>query len=186
VGIVGVAREMIRQDAIPDRLLPHYTKLLRSGTVVWGHTAQANTRLYNPGPDDPPANTLYSPDVYFDRSPHHLDDIARALYDLKGTTPRDPELARVAAIMTDEYNCVEKEPLPAQLTEGHDVYLTSTLIHRSRLPDRVLSDRLFPLLVCPGETPANMILPLPYWPEELVEAWGSPGFPHPRRGTGGA
>jgi Fe-S cluster assembly iron-binding protein IscA len=174
-GAAGPVKDLDPRDAIPRELWPHYIELLRAGTVVWGCIAQANANLFAPGDRDHPANIIYSCTSAFDDNPGRLADIAHAVFQLKNTTPADPELATIAALITDEFNCAEKEPLPRQLTEGHDVYFACTLVHRSRLPNGILSDSVFPLLVCPQRTPANMILPLRYWPRELAGRWGQLG-----------
>jgi len=45
-------------------------------------------------------------------------------------------------------------------------------IQPSHLPAGHLASGFFPLLICPEKTEAVMVLPCPYWPEELREAWG--------------
>jgi iron-sulfur cluster assembly protein len=104
-----------------------------------------------------------------------LADLAHAVYELKGTEQEDPALGEVAAIISDDFNMVEKERLPERLAGADEVYLAWIIVHRSRLPSRFLSDRLVPLLICPGKTTTNMIVPAPYWPRDLVDRWGKLG-----------
>jgi iron-sulfur cluster assembly protein len=172
IGLGSPAAELDLRETIPESLRPHYLELARHGAVVWGHTAQANRQLYSPGYEDLPCNTIYSPSPYFDSRPDRLAEVADAVYALKDTGPADPELADVAATITDEFNGVEKQRLPERLTDGREVYLAWTIVHRPRLPEGVLSDRLLPLVIAPGKTRANMILPLRYWARPLVDHWG--------------
>ena len=146
--------------------------LLESGTVAWGCTAQANRLLYMAGDEDNPCNTVYSPSPYFDDNPQHLADITNRVRKLKDTEPEDPQLAAVAAAITDPFNQIDKQQLPYKLTDGHEVYFAWTLVHRSRLPDGILSDRILPLMICPERTPATMILPLALWARPLIDRWG--------------
>jgi Fe-S cluster assembly iron-binding protein IscA len=160
------------RDDVPKMIRPHYQILLEAGSVVWACTAQANRLLYMEGGEDNPGNTVYSPSPYFDDNPQHLADITNRVRQLKDTEPEDPELAAVAASITDPYNMVDKQLLPYKLTDGHEVYFAWTLIHRSRLPDGKLSDRILPLMICPARTPATMILPRPFWARQIVDHWG--------------
>jgi Fe-S cluster assembly iron-binding protein IscA len=172
LGFAPTPLRMDPRDDVPASVRPHYEQLLREGEVVWGHVVMANRALYEPGDRDHPGNVVYSPKAHFDEHPEDLTAIAHAVYALKDTAPDDPALAEVAATISDDYNGVEKQRLPKALTGGRVVYLAWTIFHRSRLPKGYLADRLVPLLICPKQTPANMVLPLPYWPRELAEQWG--------------
>lgn len=50
------------------------------------------------------------------------------------------------------------------MTDGFCVYLTSVMLHRSRLPGGVLNTSVLPVAVAPGRPSACMLLPLPCWP----------------------
>jgi Fe-S cluster assembly iron-binding protein IscA len=172
LGIAARVPAVGPRDDVPEAIWPHYQLLLDSGIVVWGCTAQANRLLYEPGDEDNPGNTVYSPSPYFDDNPQHLADITNRVRQLKGSEPNDPELAAVAAAITDPYNQIDKQLLPYKLTDGHEVYFAWTLIHRGRLPDGVLSDRMLPLMICPERTPGTMIPPLAFWARPLIDRWG--------------
>jgi hypothetical protein len=89
-----------------------YRLLLEQGRVVWGAVAQANTGLFVRGPRDLPANTVYSLDPHFDAAPEALRAIAHGVFEVKETTPPDPEVARMAALIADEKNHAHDIPLP--------------------------------------------------------------------------
>jgi Fe-S cluster assembly iron-binding protein IscA len=158
-------------DDVPEALRPHYEILLDTGHIVWGTLAQVNTGMFLPGPNDLPGETVYSTDAYFDDHPRDLAEIGRAAFALKNTEPVDRNLQRVAALMTNEYDRTPRQPLPRQLTEGREVFLAITIFHRSCLPNGIVSARVFPLLIDPGRTEANMILPMPYWSDLLQGGW---------------
>jgi hypothetical protein len=153
--------------------------LLRDrGRVVWGFLVQANQVLFDPGNRQVlPANVIYSPDPWFDDRAPFLEEVARGLFGLKGTSPGDAELERFAEAITDELVRTMRLALPRSLCEGREAYFTTCLIQPSHLPGGCLAAGSFPLVICPEKTEAVMILPARYWPEELCVVWsaGGPG-----------
>jgi hypothetical protein len=157
-----------------DRLLDiyrHRKALLQRGQVVWGHLIQANAQLFRPGANDCPAAAVYSRDPFFDDQLATLSRIANALYDLKGTQPDDPTLARFAHTITDERERIMKLAVPHKLTGGRDVFYTVIMVHRKHLPDGYLTDSVFPLLIHPPDIEATLIVPSRYWSPGLVGRW---------------
>jgi len=124
-----VGEALVRDQRIRNRAV------LRKGQVVWGAIVQANTDLYRKGPSAMPANLVYSLDPYFDSHPGHLCAIATRIAKLKDKSPADPILAKVAAIVTDEMNMIANWRIPFILADGHEAFLTSTMIH-PRAPAR--------------------------------------------------
>jgi hypothetical protein len=149
--------------------------LLRDGgRVVWGFTVQANSELFEPSNRTPlPAAVLYSPDPAFDERPDVLQSVAEGLFDLKGTTPDNPELAQFAAAITDEYARTMRLQLPPVLCAGRAAYMTSCIIQPSHLPGGYLAAPFYPLVIFPERTVATMMLPCQYWPAELLQAWSN-------------
>jgi hypothetical protein len=148
--------------------------LLREGKVVWGHLVQANQHLFRLGPDDHPALTIYAASATFDDGFRDLEVIARRLFGLKNTTPDDPDELRAAARITDERDRKMGWVVPPTLTGGKEVFATTFMVFRSHLPQRHLQSGWFPLLIH-AETPAVMIVPSIYWPNELVQRWSRIG-----------
>jgi hypothetical protein len=161
------------RDYIPDKLRPHYQLLLKKGQVVWGGTAMANNRLFEPGSDDQPGLSVYSIDPYYDALPKDLRAVGKACFLLKNTIPSDPDFQSIAARMTYEYDPTIRDLVTTRLTDGRQVYLGYTMFHRARLPERALFGGPFPLVVAPALTPINMVLPLPYWSKALRRHWRS-------------
>lgn len=163
-----------------DRLYLVYRQqdhLLEQGQVVWGCIVQANTLLFKTGRGDHPAAVLYSPDPFFDEDVDLLLRIAYGIYSLKGTLPLDETLARFAHMITNEMERQLRLPLPLGMTEGREVFYTTIMVPRKHLPDRKLSQGVFPLLISPEQTPAAMILPSTFWPEPLTRLWVSNSRP---------
>ena len=173
LGLRHPVNDLGRISRVYNSCIPHYKVLLRFGRVVWSAVVQANTGLLVSGENDLPANTLLSPSIYFDRNPAHLVDIAHSLFEMKGSPPADPELRRVSEIVTNETNNASNELLPMKLADGHEVYLTTTIIHRMCLPRKTLSDNLLPMVICPEQTHANMILPRDMWAADMKRQWGN-------------
>jgi hypothetical protein len=120
------------------------------GRVVWGHLVQANEALFNPGSAQVlPAQVIYSPDKYFDDQVQLLQAIAQGLFDLKGTRPKNPELKRFAAAITNEVTRIMRLAIPRALCEDRKVFLTTCLIEPLHLPGAYLASGLFPLVICP-------------------------------------
>jgi len=109
--------------------------------------------------------------VLVDARPHHLLRICDKIAGLKYTTPDDIVLGKVAAVITDEMNAIANWRLPRRITDGHAVYLSSTMFHRCRLPGGELHGRLLPIVVAPDHFKFNMVLPLSCWPPGLIDAW---------------
>jgi hypothetical protein len=142
------------------------------GCVVWGALVQANNSLFDPSNRQVlPAGVIYSPDPFFDGRVSVLQSIAQGLFELKGTVPVDKERRKLARAITGEVERLMRSPLPASITDRREVFLTTCLIQPSHLPAGHLAAGYFPLLICPEQTDAVMILPAWYWPKEAQEAW---------------
>jgi hypothetical protein len=164
-----------------DGLAPIYAqqnRLLRSGTVTWAALVQANMHLFKPGLQDHPAQTVYASDG--DAHPELLLRAARRLYQLKNTTPTNPEDRALAALITDEMDRNTGVKLPASFsseaagTDGKALTLTlltsSFMVFRAHLPGRTLRGNVFPLLTHP-DVKAVMIVPQQFWPQDFQNYW---------------
>jgi hypothetical protein len=155
------------------RMVARDQYLLRDhGRVVWGFLVQANEVLFDPRNRQVlPANVIYSPDTYFDDRVALLQGVAGGLFQLKGTSPGDEELEKFATAITNEVARTMRLPLPRPLCQGKEVYFTTCLIQPSHLPGGYLASGFFPIVICPEETDAVLILPARYWPNELCQVW---------------
>lgn len=158
-------------DHVPAELAPHYRLLLEHGRVVWAVVAQAEDALYGHGVKDLMANTVYCDDPSSDADLDALRQVARDVFAVKNTKPADPQVAKIAGLITDEQNRALNVPLPDVMTGGRRVLFTTTLVHRRRLPTGYLADAALPIVIAPDMTPWNMLLPLRYWSPGLHGLW---------------
>lgn len=153
------------------QLFENKQDVFKYGNIVWGHIVQANTLLFEPGEDDCPASVLFCPDpkqvIHFET----LQSAAQRMFQLKNTTPSDPELLKIAQALTNEVTRTFGVKVPQQFSDGFSLYQASTFIARKHLPNGVLSRPLFPLLVNSKSPFYCFPLPSQYWSNSLVEDW---------------
>jgi hypothetical protein len=177
-----VPKPLWLQQNRKDKMMIHFKHLkttLAEGTVVWGHVIQANALMFEPGTANCPGEIVYSIHDSSRAKPHDLQEIAQALYRLKGTKPADPELAPIANYLADEYIRVFGLPVPRTISQSLRCMISSTFFVRKHLPKRRLWTPLLPVIV--NRTQPHVAVPLPerYWPSDLVAWWTGT-----RRGTG--
>lgn len=148
--------------------------ILRDGSLRWGFIVQANELLFEPGRIDCPATIAFGTDDGDPMLPLELEPIVGAVAALKETRPEDPALAPVARHLTEELRREYGLPLPASLTDGRRVAMSTTMILRKHLPLGRLCAPVVPLLADPEHD--GVVIPLPerWWPERLA-AWWSAG-----------
>lgn len=152
------------------QIIEQQGRLVKEGRVMWAALVQANSSLFVPGPSDSAAMIVHSADTYFDDHPQELLRIADTIFALKDMPQDDADLAEASRRVTDEMSREMSEPLPRGLLARHSLMTSTILVFRMHLPARVLSHRLLPILTHPA-TPATLILPACFWPEELVAMW---------------
>jgi hypothetical protein len=149
----------------------HREMLLREGRVVWGHLIQANSLIFEPGPDDVPGACAYCPDYHTHDDLSRLAEIAGNLFKLREKSTTAEEKA-FGAILAGEKERFFQRPVPKTLTKGSPVFASCLMINRKHLPAGVLSNSYFPILVHP-DTQAILIVPARYWDPELFNHWMS-------------
>jgi len=147
-------------------------KLFQQGSIVWGQIVQANNLLFNAGNDDCPAAIIYSLDPAIDCNSHVLKKAASGLFSVKGEHVENEEMQRFSDLLEDELERQMKLHVPLFLTKNIQCYYTTIMVCRNHLPNKILSNDLFPLLVLPEQTEATMILPKQYWSDTLIQCWG--------------
>lgn len=170
---IACAYHSLRYRWASDKLymvLESRKRLLREGEVALGMIVQANVELYSPGDYDLPANAIYSsrrtaPDLL-----DALSECSTRLFALKNTEPDEPEEKKFAEMITDEYRREMRVPVPKEIAGVGGVTLTTIFVFRKDLPHAYLSNAFFPMLFH-RETPATIIVPFKYWPDDLLHAW---------------
>jgi hypothetical protein len=143
--------------------------LLTEGKIVWAALIQVNKLMITPGEDDCPGLLAYSEDPHFDGRPGELLDVARRAFRYKGVVPEDPELKRIAAIVTDELERSLQVTLP-KVFSPRDIRVSTFLVYRRHIPNGVMTASVFPVLIHPA-TPAVMIMPFEFWPIDMIVMW---------------
>ena len=160
-------------DALHDHIETQRL-LLKKGTVVWAAVVQANEKLYELNNHWYPAELICSTDPHFDSHPFELENLANAVFTLKGTEPDAPELQRLAAEITDEMTRSFGDPLPTpwlnDFTNGRNIRRYSVILDRYHLPERILTERLVPVLTHAGCNNV-MVLPASNWGPKMLELW---------------
>lgn len=173
-GFLGKLFGRVARPVMPEGFrgsAEQFEQLIQRGLVVWGAVAQANVLLHTIGGGDAPANVVVSEDATLDERPEFLVSVAKAVFTLKNTTPDDPDLMEIATTISDESNAVAKLRVPTKLTDGLQVFLTSTFVNRCCLPGRVLAGHFFPILIDRDDYENNCVLPAEFWPAKLAAEW---------------
>lgn len=168
-GICGTAPSWMKPEDALREAVDRQALLLSEGTIVWAAVVQANKQLFEAGVSDCPAQVLYSPDPAFDARPQELRAIAKRVFELKGSKPSDSRERAIADKVTNEMDRTMGWRLPLELTD-RPVFSAALMVWRRHIPAGVLSGASFPVLMHPA-TQAVMIVPVEFWPIELVQLW---------------
>ena len=146
-GIIGLKKQYDKESKIAAAWIPVLTALV-----------QANRALFRPGLLDLPCQVLFS----FDRTIGYdfLSRLAERMGALKDTTPSDPDLAAVAAMVTDETAVrYRRVKLPESFTGGPTVYAADLVVLRRYLEKGCLTHRGLPCFAEPGDTGGIELMP---------------------------
>ena len=114
------------------RIPPGVDPVMVSAVIV-----QANEALLSPGWKDKPAEVLFT--LNHGVSDAKLSHLAHLIYELKGTTPNDPDRRLLAQAVTDEkYRPHYFLKVPYSISGSGDVYLAHIMVLR----DNLLADYL--------------------------------------------
>lgn len=140
---------------------------MREGQVVWGQLVQANSKLFQPGPQDHPAALVISLDPEADEYPVRLEVLAHEIYANKGKMPDKQAMAPLADLVADEMSR-ESSAVSDDLVALKECRLVSVMVVRKHLPYKFLSGRLFPVLTLPDLPSTVMIAPCKFWDARLL------------------
>lgn len=159
---------------IPDhdaylKQINHLSHLYKEGRVVMAHIVQANRLLFS---DDNacscPAEIVY--DISGKATIDELALTAHQLFQLKHTTPDDPELQKYAEHLSNEHTQLFSH-VPKVIT-NKDLVTTTMFIWRPHLPNGVLSYGYFPILISDTHQGVATVLPAQFWQNsELYQNW---------------
>ena len=145
-------------------------RLLVEGEVTTGIVVQANAAAFSRGPYTHPADILYRADASATTDATSLADVRDRLVELRADE-LTRELRSFADALRKESSRAFGASVPAVLSGGEEMALTSTLIYRGMLPGGTLSRTLLPLLVAPTSPRVALVVPKSYWPSDMFEWW---------------
>ncbi len=130
----------------------------RRGVAVRAAVVQANRALFAPGPDDDPGLVVFGFDERI--GDDELRAIAAKVGSYKNTTPREPELVRVAEMTTDEvFVYYHRDLLPRVVAGRRELYVADLMFHRPFLRHRYLVGEVLDCLAEPGDRGMLELLP---------------------------
>lgn len=170
-----VAPEWMEEDDELAAIYREQARLLADGDVVWGWIVQANSKLYDDDGDlAHPGTMVYYERPTNDESLETLAEVARALGDLKGTRPDDPEERAYADMLTGEVERAMTLRPPRSIIGDLPIRSTGVMFHRKHLPVPYLANQFLPILTTRSPSGAAMVLPARFWAADLLDAWCSP------------
>lgn len=150
-----------------------FDAILKRGEVYWAGIVQANGALFEPDPRgwNYPATVVYSKEEAAARNPTLLERIGGDLYATKGGRSKNPDMARIGAVLANERQPTANLRVPQEFTGGLPCKLIDVAFDRRHMPHGVLSARVVPILVHP-KVRWSVMVPYWHWPERYrTEFW---------------
>lgn len=128
-GIILIAACVLK-PVIPKGVKPFET----TAVIV-----QANVALFHPGSGDEPVQVIFSLDPNVSNA--RLKDLARVLFELKGTRPSDHDKTLMAKAVADTtYRPYEFKRVPYSISGSEDVYIAHVVVERVKLSKGYLQE----------------------------------------------
>jgi hypothetical protein len=141
------------------RFFQHYPRSLTHGKLVLAAVVMANNNLFQPGPDDHAALTVY--DLDGQMKPEDLIQLAHRIYGLQEREPATLREAQLKEYLLDHYAYGFGMPVPD--TMGPEACRLSTcFMPRKHLPGGHLQDKIVPVCADP-DTGVAAVFPVKYW-----------------------
>jgi len=157
-----------------DDIRPFYSRYheaLRGGRVTWGATVQVNPRLFEPGSQNHPGEVVFATDLGMGVDLIELRRVASRLVALKAAERPDRGSAMIAAYLDGELPRVFGLPVPERVSPRMPCAVSTVMFNRAHLPNGVLSQSAFPVLVTPGPHQVAVVLPSRFWPDRFRSFW---------------
>jgi hypothetical protein len=160
-----------RSDDHLSELFNNLDRLYAEGVVVWGCVIDANGPLFDKGKDDCTGELVYSIDKPDHENLDELQEVAKRVFRMKETRPRDADMASIARHISNESSRVFGAVLPEELSPNMTCRVSSTYFVRKHLPKRRLCGDLMPIIVSPAAPYIALPLPGKFWPSEVTDWW---------------
>lgn len=142
----------------------NFENFYNNGEIYLSCILRANSALFRQINGDRPAQMLYTNDDYFYSHPEELLKISDNLYNIKKNNSyecnEDDELYK---ILNDDYYRPLNVKIPLDITNNHDVWVTSIMMIKEHIPFHKISNFFYPLLVLKDVSVGGMIVPKWYW-----------------------
>ena len=137
--------------------------VLSSGQIYYGFIIMANIELFkkNSRYNTWPAAIIYSTDEYFSSNPMALKTIEEYFFynDNKDGWVKSLDLER---------KFTPRVLIPPEITEGREVYITTTMMYRPHLPLHHITDKLLPVIVDPLNSVSSFVVDSQYWTKPFL------------------
>lgn len=150
-------------------------KLYREGRVVWAALVQANIKMFQLWPDHYTGEIVYDPTGQTDAAT--LLRCAQQIFALKGSLPSEYDQRSYLLNLEKERSGVFNTAFPQSLA-ALPLLTSSIWFWRPHLPDGMVTQRLFPVVVSDDAEFAGHVTVLPclFWPAELHDSWLKSSF----------
>lgn len=152
-------------------LFDGWRSLYANGQIVWGRVVAADEDLYHSGRRDGRATVIFPAEPRANIQPRILRESAERLFELRFNAPDDFELKGIANALADNRRRIFGLSVPRRMAPAVQLLLSSTVLLRRHMPERVLGAEIMPLIVKNNWPRLAIMLPSVYWPSELVQLW---------------
>ncbi|OPH40067.1 hypothetical protein [Moraxella equi] len=162
-----IAPDWLLKDVLGTQL-NYMPTLYKQGRIVWASVIWANHKIFEQGQDSCAGEIIFDPKGR--TSLEELRAYGEALHSLKGVTPREPDQLVYARHLTQENSRVFGMPYPKSLGDV-DLLVSSVWFYRRHLPNGMLSDTVFPIIISEHTKGRVMVLPSRLWEPKFYQAW---------------
>lgn len=142
----------------------NFENFYNNGEIYLSCILRANSALFRQINGDRPAQMLYTNDDYFYSHPEELLKISDNLYNIKKNNSYEcNEDGELYKILNDDYYRPLNVKIPLDITNNHDVWVTSIIMIKEHIPFHKISNFFYPLLVLKDVSVGGMIVPKWYW-----------------------
>ncbi|WP_394827877.1 hypothetical protein [Pendulispora albinea] len=145
-------------------------RLLEHGDIVLGHVVLANEALFRGAASAAAGCVVHPRDPAVRCEVDELQRATRAILELRGATPADPDQAELARILDAETERCFSMPVPPVLTRGKPLFFSTVIFYAPHFPEHRLVTNFLPMLVC-ADVPQVAQLPAFYWAQDFLDAW---------------
>lgn len=145
----------------------NFEELYCNGEIYLSCILRANVSLFRQIEGDRPAFMLYTNDEFFYKKPNELLKIAKNLPYIEQNNFYDDRFTELKKILNDDYYRPLNVKIPSDITNNHEIWITSIMVFKEHIPFHRLSNFFYPLLVLNNKNIGGMIVLKWYWSENF-------------------